>query len=354
MLQLSPKVGFNPTELADSLYHVESSFKSTGISAQKAMDILKIGAEGAKVGNSNLVDTQNALDAAIVSGIPGVQNFQQAMGALNKIVGSGDMSMQDLTEAFGTGAVAVVKNYGLSLNDVGAVLATFGDNNIRGAEAGTQMRMSVTALTKATPAGVKNLKELGITQNQLATDMQHGGLNKAMQDLVGHMDKAGITGNKVGQFITDTFGKKVGAGLGILVGQFDRFESKEKEVADGASGFAAAWAHTNDTTKQKLAELTSAWDVLLVQAGTKILPTIKDIADELSRHPAILKDTAIGIGILGTAWAALKLDGLIRSFAALSAEILGVGTASATAAGETEAANLGGAAAGAAGESPWS
>ena len=54
------------------------------------------------------------------------------MGALNAIVGAGDMKMQDLAEAMGTGMVAVVKGYGLSLKDVGAALATFGDNNIRG------------------------------------------------------------------------------------------------------------------------------------------------------------------------------------------------------------------------------
>ena len=55
---------------------------------------------------------------------------------LNATVGAGDMKMQDLAEAFGAGMVAVVKGYGLSLKDVGAALATFGDNNIRGCQRG--------------------------------------------------------------------------------------------------------------------------------------------------------------------------------------------------------------------------
>ena len=72
-----------------------------------------------------------------MSGIKGAQNYNQAMGALNATVGAGDMTMQDLADALSNGVMPVVKNYGLSLlDDVGAALATFGDNNIRGAAGG--------------------------------------------------------------------------------------------------------------------------------------------------------------------------------------------------------------------------
>ena len=37
--------------------------------------------------------------------------------------------------------VVVAKQFGLSLNDVGSALATFGDNNIRGAKAGTEFKL---------------------------------------------------------------------------------------------------------------------------------------------------------------------------------------------------------------------
>lgn len=347
VLALSPQVGVGPTELAGALYHVESAFQSTGISGQKALSILKVAAEGAQVGGSNLVDTTNALDAAIVSGIPGVKNYQQAMGALNGIVGAGDMSMQDLADAFGTGAVAVVKNYGLSLTDVGAALATFGDNNIRGAEAGTALRQSVMALAEPVAGGKKAIEGIGLSMNTLKTDMQQHGLNGALQDLVTHMNDAGITGNKIGGFLTTAFGKKAGVGLSILTGQFDRFESKIGEVAKASSSFATDWSHQQDTYKQKVADLKASWDVFEVKVGDALIPTLKKITDELAKHPQILKDAAIAVGIFAAAWTVFKISEITTGLLTMSRAILGIGAASTAAAGETRAAGLGSAVTGA-------
>ena len=86
-----------------------------GITGPKALSLLKIAAEGAAVGHADLVDVTNALDATIVSGVGGVKNYSQAMGELNAIVGSGDMTMQDLADAMGTGVMAVAKSYGQTI-----------------------------------------------------------------------------------------------------------------------------------------------------------------------------------------------------------------------------------------------
>src|SRR5690349_9727618 len=132
VLDLAGKVGQDPDSLAESLFHVESNFESMGISSKKALDLVGTAAKGAT---------------------PGVQNMDQAMGVLNATVGVGDMKMQDLANAFGSGMVATVKGFGLSITDVGAALAVFGDNNIRGALAGNQLRMSVMALAKPAAGG---------------------------------------------------------------------------------------------------------------------------------------------------------------------------------------------------------
>jgi hypothetical protein len=41
----------------------------------------------------------------------------------------------------------------VSLTEVGAALAVFGDNNVRGAEAATQLRMAIMALAKPVRGG---------------------------------------------------------------------------------------------------------------------------------------------------------------------------------------------------------
>lgn len=272
VLSLAGQVGFSPDSLAESLYHVESNAQSMGITAAGALDIVKIAAEGAKVGNADLVDVTNALTAAYASGIPGVQDMNQAMGMLNATVGIGDMSMQNLADAFGTGVLASVKGFGVTLADVSAGLAVFGDNNIRGALAGNEFRMAVQAIAKPVTTAGDALKKLGLTQNTLADDMEKGGLKLALQDLVDRMDKAGIKANQQGQIITDAFGRKAGTGIDILIGQFNRTMGKYPDLERGAHGFGAAWATTKAQLSTQLDDIKSEVDAVGIRVGEYLIP----------------------------------------------------------------------------------
>lgn len=276
VLDLAGKVGQSPDSLAESLFHIESSFGTMGITGQKALNMLQTAAEGATVGHANLVDVTNALGAAITSGIPGVQNYSQAMGVLNAIVGSGDMTMQNLADAFSTGAVSAVKTYGLSIDDVGAALAVFGDNNMRGAAAGTQLRMTVQSLSVPLSTAGAELKRLGLTQTTLSTDMQKGGLKLAINDLVNHLHAAGVTTAQTGQVITEVFGKKAGIGLGELVDQVDRFNSKYPAMVGGANGFASAWQTAQHTLSQQFADIKAGFDSVMIRIGTFLIPQVSN------------------------------------------------------------------------------
>lgn len=319
VLNLAGQVGSNPDSLAEALYHVESSFASTGITGAKAMDILKVAAEGAALGHANLVDVTNALDAAIASGIPGVQNYSQAMGALNAIVGSGDMQMQDLADAMGTGMVAVVKGYGLSLKDVGAALATFGDNNIRGAKAGTDLRMTVEALSQPVKTAAQYLIEFGMKQNTLQKDMETGGLSKALTDLQNHFKKAGITATQEGGVITDMFGKKAGAGIGVLMGQFDRFESKYPELNKGANNFASSWQTASHTLSQEWADLKAGLESLSIKLGTALMPALSKVLGLIREGVQWITQHKMAMQALASLLAGLLVAALWGVVAALAA-----------------------------------
>jgi TP901 family phage tail tape measure protein len=314
VLQLAGQVGFSPDSLAEALYHIESSFASVGIKGPQALNILKVAAQGAAVGHANLVDVQNALDAAIASGIPGVQNYSQAMGALNAVIGSGDMQMQDLADALGTGVLAVVKGYGLTLNDVGAALATFGDNNIRGADAATDLRMAVQALSVPAKTAGADLKKMGMTEQTLADDMKKGGLSAALNDLSKRMHKAGLDGKNMGETITTMFGKKAGSGLAVLMDQIDRFNSKYPELEKGAGGFANAVTSNNETVSQQINMIKASFEAMGTSLGQKLLPTVTKVMGYLQKgitwlaaHPATFYAIAAAVGALTVSLGAISV-----------------------------------------------
>jgi TP901 family phage tail tape measure protein len=274
VLGLAGKVGTSPEELAAGLYHLESA----GFRGQKALEALTIAAEGAKVGNANLEDVTNALDAVLVAGVPEAKNMAGAMGELNAIVGAGDMRMQDLADAMGTGILASAKTFGLGLKDVGAALAVMGDNNIRGSDAATKLRMSISLMGATTDKAAKALKSVGISSTELAQKMRSGGLVAALQDLHDKLQKSGKTAVEQARILSQAFGGGKSAGtILLLLQQLDRLKSKEEEIGKGATGFQAAWQNTTKNFSFQWDAAKAALDAAAIKVGTKLLPVLTDL-----------------------------------------------------------------------------
>jgi len=318
VLSLAGSVGQSPDSLAQALYHIESSFQSVGITGSKALSLLKIASEGAATGHADLVDVTNALDATIVAGIPGIHNYSQAMGALNAIVGSGDMTMQDLATAMGTGVMAQAKLYGQSIEQVGAALATFGDNNIRGAKAATDLRMTWQAIQAPLVAGVPVLNKLGLGASTLAETMTHHGLTAALQQFTDHLVASKVPMDQWGMLITEIFGKRAGSGIGIMLDQLDRLKGKLPDIQRGADGFGNAWKTQTKTVAQQFADFKANLDSVAISFGQVLLPDVDKAMDGLNKffhvveqHPVLAKlagafvAVAVAMGIMTAAGAAL-------------------------------------------------
>jgi TP901 family phage tail tape measure protein len=321
VLKLAPKVGTGPDALAQGLFHLESQ----GLRSAKAMDALKIAAEGAKVGNANLEDVTNALGAVMVSGIKGAGDLNNVMGELNATVGAGDMRMQDLADALGTGLAAKAKVAGVSIRDISSALAVFGDNNIRGAQAGTLLGSTIRIMAAPSGAAAKALKSVGISATELADDIRNRGLVAAIQDLKSHLESAGLTASEQARVLTQAFGGRQSTGVQILVGQLERLKTKEQEVADGGNKFGAAWKATTDTLKFQLDKTKASLEAAAIPIGNLLLPAlgaaagkVADFAGAVQAHMPEIKaafgDISSAIGDVGS-----KLAGLATSPTGMSA-----------------------------------
>ena len=327
VLELAGATGQSPGNLAESLYHVASNMESMpGTTTVQMLNAVKIAAEGASTGHSNLVDTTTALTSVIASGIPGAKNYSQAMGAINATVGVGEMNMQQLAEAMGTGVVPVVKGYGLTLKDVGAALATYGDLNIRGAKAGTELRMAVQALAVPAAAATTELGHLGLTTTSLSKDMESGGLNKALLDLNQRFKDNGITAKNEGAVITELFGKKAGAGLALLLENMDRVESKYPALTKGANDFGHAWDTTLQTPQEKLKQLESGAQAMAITLGNIAMPAASAVMGGLDKAMSFVQDHAFASKGLTLGLGTLIAGGLTKGiFSGVESGLSGIG-----------------------------
>ena len=248
ILNLSGKVGQAPNELSTSLYHVYSALNKLGATGPQMLNTVKVAAQGAQVGMAPLEDTTNSLTATLASGIVRFNQAGKAMGALNAIVGAGDMHFQDLNDALGTGLLVTMKTFGVSLTDTGAALSIFGDNNIRGADAATKLRMAVQDLAKPGANADAVLSKVHLTTDQLRKSLEQGGLNGALHLLSQHMTEFGVTGSKVGAFLQDAFTKKAGTGPRSDAAD-DAVRRGAHRCAEGRNGVPRCMAgrHQNDS-----------------------------------------------------------------------------------------------------------
>ena len=118
--------------LAQGLYHLES----LGIRGSKALKALALASQESAISGADLEQTTSALGAAIYVGIKGTGNLRDDMGILNATVGAGNMRMQDLVDALGTGILSSAKVAGLSIQDVGSALAVLSDGGQNASSAG--------------------------------------------------------------------------------------------------------------------------------------------------------------------------------------------------------------------------
>lgn len=280
VLNLAPKVGTGPDALAAGLYHVESA----GFRGAKALEILTIAAEGAKVGNADLESVTNALVAAVNSGVKGVSDMGGAMGSLNAIVGAGNMRMADLAGAMTTGVLSAAKSFGVSIQSVGAALADMTNQGIPAEEAATRLRMTLSLLGAPTPKAVKLLKSIGIGQYDLATAMRSPeGIVGAVALLRERLDASGLSATKQAALLSRAFGGgRTSGGILTLIGSLDKLRTIQGQVNKEAGGFASAWAATQQESETAFDRFGAAFDTLKVRFGTALLPVITEQVSALT------------------------------------------------------------------------
>lgn len=344
VLALAPAVGMGPEELATGLYHIESA----GFRGAQAMDILTASAKLAQIGQSDFESTAQAVVGVMASQIKGVKDAADAGNLLNTTVGMGDMKMQQLADAIGTGILPKAAAAGLSFEDVGAALATITDNVTPANEAATRLGMTFSMLTAHTAKADTAFEEIGMSSRQVQNDIRSGGLLKALEDLKSHLDatypagkqiklslqeqqvemkkysqsladmgvpldqqktmlaqfqknleSSGSAAVKQSQALSAMFGGGKSSGtMMTLLGELDRFKEKTQQygtVASRAKQAQEAWAAQQAQFSQQIKQIGAQFDVWGVKLGNVLIPYlqkfigwVRDGAKWISQHKDVL------------------------------------------------------------------
>ncbi len=268
-----------PQQLADAMYHL----KSVGLDNVNAMKALTTAEHLASVGGADLEATTNAVAGAYKSGIQGAQDFNQAAATINATIGAGNLRMEDLVSAMGTGFLVTAKQYGISLTDVGAALATMTSRGIPAVRGATAIKMALSGMAAPTSAASKIMNKLGMDTYDLAKALRTGGLPAAIALLKKHL--SGLSEVKQTAALQGMFGAKSSQAILTLIGNLKDYQKVQQQVVDNATSgkFQAAVVAQAATPGAQFARLKSNLAKLGVEFGTMLLPVALKIAGMLKK-----------------------------------------------------------------------
>lgn len=323
VLALAPTVGVGPEKLAEGLYHIAS----TGQDAKTWMDTLTQAAKLTQIGMADLDTVTYAMSGVMSVGMKDVHNAGDAVAFLNAAVGEGDMRMEQLAAAIGTGVLPAFKTAGLGMNDFTAAIATMADNSVPADEAATRLRMTIALLSAPSGKAVDALKAIGLSQldashaltnrdaelakygitvSQLAADMNKpDGLLVAVMNLKNHL--AGLSTQAQTAVLDKAFGGgRTSGAIETLIQESGKLQQKYDQQgtsAERAAKMQEAWAAQQAQFKQKLNELVAQLQVWGVQIGNFLIPKIEEMVKWLSsattwlqKHKEIAEIVAVIVG----------------------------------------------------------
>lgn len=274
LLETRNAIPQGPIQASEALYHLES----IGIRGAKALDALKASGIAAGAGMADLTDSTTALGGALVAQIKGGQDAKTAMAGLISIAGQGNMTMQDLSDAMGTGLLVKAANLGISLREVGAAMDVLVDRGIPARRAATYLGTTFALMTAPSAEAKKALNDMGIQADQMGKMLsQPNGLLKVLQMLRAGMENVGQARGM--RDLMDAFGRsRQSTGIQTLVQSLDApvssYSQKLQAYDNGVKTAAQRMADYQKTAQYQLHMAMSELEQDFIKVGKDIAPSV--------------------------------------------------------------------------------
>jgi TP901 family phage tail tape measure protein len=300
--QLSGQVGQSSTQLAQGLYPIASE----GLKGTKALQALTAAAKGAAIGGDSLTSTAGALSSAMGTNFKDINSASEAMVVMERAAGLGKMTLQDLTDAMGTGVTSEAAGMGLGLRDLGAALGAMTKQGVPAEQEASRLKLSLTKMAAPTGVALKQVQALHMGQFEMARDLRKPeGLIVALQDLQKHI--GGLGQNQQNAALANMFGQSRGLsnirGLLRSLPQMQNIRGGLQSAT--ASQFGARWKEQLMTPAQQFANSLAKVKTAVTNLGNALMPVALTIVPKLasavsgavgflSKMPKPVRDIVVG------------------------------------------------------------
>lgn len=351
ILDLAGQVGESTKDLAAGMYLVESA----GFHGAAGLNVLKIAAQGAKVGNADMATVADAVTTALNAYHIGADGAAAATNALIAAEGQGKTNLEALAGSLST--VAPIASLAhVSLNELVAAMATMTAQGTPAADAATYLKQTIGQLSNPTAKARAEMKALGLDATAVSMNLGKNGLASTLTMLTdaitAKMGPAGTvlietlrkaSGNAtqfqtilanlpptqqtfIGALATMVGGTKsmqaalelTGANMQVFQHNTDVINEKVKAGGSTIEG----WSLVQKNFNQRMAEARGTVEALSIRIGTALLPAAQnilhvtmDVVTWFGKHKDVALALAVVIGGITTGFLIYKTAVLAISVA---------------------------------------
>jgi TP901 family phage tail tape measure protein len=334
VLAMAGQVGQSTTSLTAGLYTTESA----GYHGADALNVLKVSAQGARVGVASLDTVTNAVTTGLNAYKLGAGEATHVMNALVATEGQGKTNMEALAHSMAS-ILPVSAAAKVGMNEVLGAMATMTAQGTSADVAATYLRQTIGQLSNPSAKAAKTMEGLGLSSLAVSKNLGTHGLASTLTMLTDaiqkHMGPAGtvlittlqkaaahtsqyqkVLANLppaqktyIGALATMVGGtKSMMAALQLTGPHMETFKKNTAIIAEqvkkGGKG-VEGWADVQKTFNQRMAEAKAALGALGIQIGQYVLPYMKKMASALAvsvtwltKHKDVAKALATTIGVI--------------------------------------------------------
>ena len=282
---------FSASQAADALY----SLGSAGQTAAQAMNSLDGVLQLAGATGSDLAFTSSTIASTLSQFNLSAEKSGHIADVFSLAISKSQANMTKLSYSMKyVGPVAA--GLGVSLETSTAALMRLYNTGFGGEQAGTILRSGLQKLASGTEDVKKKLQELGISYDEVNPKTND------LADIIQRLKNANIDVAKS----SELFGEAAAAGMQALIeGGGDAIRTMDGllQASDGAAKKMqdiqnASFANTK-------AELSSAFEAVLITLTSNIIPAVDAVAKSITRVLQFVNELPVGVQTTGTAFAAL-------------------------------------------------
>lgn len=344
ILALAPTVGVGPKALAEGLLIVAS----TGLDAERAMQVLAQAAKASAVGLGEVKDIGRSVTAAIKAYADAGLTAEEATNKLFVAVREGGAETNEMAGQLGR-VVGIAQQMGVSFDEVLASIATFTRLGVDAATATTGLRATIIAMLHPSQQAREALEGMGTSIEEVRKTIREKGLAVALQELLKLADG---DADAIGRIIPEA--RALASTLGTAGALAQDYNDVLKNIKATGNDLNDAFGEMTKTLGFKWSVAVAKAQGVLLQFGDAIAPVfgkLLEFADPVVRMlsamvrgfemlPKPVQAAAIGFGILLAAVGPLTFEigsliaffGYAATAAAWFATQLGVQGAAAVAA----------------------